>query len=333
MEITTEKKISKHHLHDKAYKELFENKEIFIEFLHTFIVSDQLLKVEIENLIRVDKEFLLKDYHKKEADIVYRLKLEDNTDASTNGKEVLFYIIFELQSTVDHNMSFRLLDYMVQVWNQEIKNKSLYGAKKQLPQIVPIVFYNGGTKWHAPMKFNQCVLTTSVFQESFVDSHYLLVDVNTYSESQLLEMSNTIALIVLLDQKVKGNDIKTYFHKIEKINQQKDKIPTEKFALIINFLKVLVENRLSKEVDEETRNRIIKELKEEKNMPHALDLVLDHAIELAKEKALVEGKIEGKNESKIEIAKAALLEGASIEFVAKITQLDMATIKSLVEEK
>jgi predicted transposase/invertase (TIGR01784 family) len=49
----------------------------------------------------------------------------------------------------------------------------------------------------------------------------------------------------------------------------------------------------------------------------------------AREDGIEEGKKEGKNERTIEIAKNALSKGSSIEFIHKITGLDVETINSI----
>jgi hypothetical protein len=82
--------------------------------------SDWVKDIDENDLIRVDKEFILQDYRKKEADIVYRMKIKE-TD-SHRVHEVIFYILLELQSSVDRMMPFRLLTYMTQIWQQEVKN-------------------------------------------------------------------------------------------------------------------------------------------------------------------------------------------------------------------
>jgi predicted transposase/invertase (TIGR01784 family) len=52
----------------------------------------------------------------------------------------------------------------------------------------------------------------------------------------------------------------------------------------------------------------------------------------AKEEGIKEGIKEGETKGKIETAKAALIEGSSVEFVAKITGLPIATILQLKDE-
>ena len=53
------------------------------------------------------------------------------------------------------------------------------------------------------------------------------------------------------------------------------------------------------------------------------------SINYAREEGLVEGEAKGRNESLAEVARNALAQGASLDFVQKITGLDMQTIASL----
>lgn len=59
-------------------------------------------------------------------------------------------------------------------------------------------------------------------------------------------------------------------------------------------------------------------------------------LHLARQEGIAEGlelgKEKGIYEDKLEVAKAALLEGASIEFVSKITKLDIQTIQKIQED-
>ncbi len=55
-----------HQKQDKGYKKLFESKDMFLEFLQTFVKEDWVKDINEDDLIRVDKEYVLQDYRKKE---------------------------------------------------------------------------------------------------------------------------------------------------------------------------------------------------------------------------------------------------------------------------
>ncbi|MFZ5591259.1 MAG: Rpn family recombination-promoting nuclease/putative transposase, partial [Bacillota bacterium] len=103
-----------HQPHDKGYKFLLKNKETFLQLLRSFVSAPWVQSIDPQSLVLVDKSYISQEFAEKEADIVYRLK-------STHG-DVIFYVLLELQSTVDYLMPFRLLLYMVEIWREGYNN-------------------------------------------------------------------------------------------------------------------------------------------------------------------------------------------------------------------
>jgi predicted transposase YdaD len=77
-------------------------------------IPSQSILFDETHLLAVDKSYILPDFSGKEADLVYRLKLDE--------QEVIFYVLMELQSTVDFQMPYRLLLYQVEIWRDYMKN-------------------------------------------------------------------------------------------------------------------------------------------------------------------------------------------------------------------
>ena len=96
-----------HHPHDKGYKQLLSNKKTFLELIRTFVREDWAKEIDEDDLVLVNKSYILQDFSEKEADVVYRLR--------TREDDVIFYVLLELQSTVDYTMPFRLLLYMTEI--------------------------------------------------------------------------------------------------------------------------------------------------------------------------------------------------------------------------
>ncbi|MFZ5592071.1 MAG: Rpn family recombination-promoting nuclease/putative transposase [Bacillota bacterium] len=152
-----------HQPHDKGYKYLLKNKDAFLQLLRSFVPAPWVQNIDPQSLVLVDKSYITQEFADKEADIVYRLK-------STEG-EVIFYVLLELQSTVDYQMPFRLLLYMVEIWGEIYNNtpqKERESKHFRLPAIIPLVLYNGKPRWTAATSF-QDILAAS---EQFAD--YLL---------------------------------------------------------------------------------------------------------------------------------------------------------------
>ncbi|WPZ19212.1 Rpn family recombination-promoting nuclease/putative transposase [Geobacillus subterraneus] len=142
--------------HDVGYKYLFSNKKVFLQLLNTFVKKEWIKKLDEQHLQKIEKSFILHDFIEKEADIIYEMKTEE--------QDVYFYILLELQSSVDYSMPFRLLQYMYELWRDIIKNtdqREFKSKKFKLPVIVPIVLYNGQNKWTAPLAFKDYLFSAT----------------------------------------------------------------------------------------------------------------------------------------------------------------------------
>ena len=182
--------------YDKAYKELLQKERNFLELIQSFINEDWVKGVDENCLEKADKEFVTPEFDKRESDIVYRLNLKD--------REVIFYCLLEMQSSVDFTMPFRLLCYIVELLREVYRNTDEKERERKgfrFPAVVPIVLYNGEANWTALKEFKKVFKSYKEFGNHLLDFEYLLIDVNSYSDEELLEVANVISSIFYLDQK------------------------------------------------------------------------------------------------------------------------------------
>ena len=125
---------------------------------------------------------------------IYKVKID--------GKEVYFYLL-ELQSTVDFQMPYRLLLYMVEIWRSILKDMGSKEAEKKdfkLPVIVPCVLYNGENNWTVVRSFRETLVRNEDFGEFVLDFKYILFDVRRYSDEILLNLANVIGAAFFVDK-------------------------------------------------------------------------------------------------------------------------------------
>ncbi len=166
-----------HMPHDTGYKYLLSSKKAFIQLIRSFIKTGWAKQVDETNLVRIDKSFILQNFQNKEADLIYRAKLKE--------KDVIFYVLMELQSTVDFLIPYRLLLYMTEIWRDIFKNISQKEAERKgfrLPVIVPIVLYNGQETWNVPLNFKETLDSFELFVEHVLDFRYNLISVSSYDQ-------------------------------------------------------------------------------------------------------------------------------------------------------
>jgi len=287
-----------HHIHDKTYRNFFENKGIFLELLQSFVKETWTAELKAEQLIEDKSHYILRDFEEAEADIVYR--------ASIEGREVVFCILLELQSTVDYSMPIRLFYYIAEIWRKYLKGFEKEAVKKKafnLPPVIPIVLYNGDKSWTAATSFKDKIQNADMFSEYVIDFKYILINVNDYSKEDLVAIQNTVSAVFLLDQKIDSIEfieraalVATEFKALSEEHKLKLKdwldyvIEAPIRQVVLNLLEASEE-----EVSKMTAN-ITKTFRDEKE-------------QAVKEKAL-------------EVAKKMLAKGMNLEDVLEITGLD-----------
>lgn len=307
---------------DTGYKYILYCKKVFIELLKSFVKEGWVNQIDESNIMNVDKSYIADDFKTKESDLVYKVSFKDS--------EVIFYVLIELQSSVDFKMPYRLLSYMMGIWNDIVKDAGSSSRKKdfKLPAIIPIVLYNGISNWTACKSYKEMILEHEDFGEYMVDFKYILIDVNRYSDDELLKLSNLIGSVFLLDKKVKNKE--TIISKVEKLLGVVKSLNLEEKELFSNWVSNIIGSRISKE----ERNKLVKSLKESEGMEMVYNLqrTMDKEFDRIWKDGAYQGKLEGKLEGKLDTAREALRLGAEIDFVKKITGLDIETLQSLKKE-
>ena len=318
-----------HNPHDKGYKQLLTNKKTFLELIRTFVQEEWVNEIDEDGLLLVDKSFVLEDFSEKEADVVYRLRMKE--------RDVIFYVLLELQSTVDFLMPFRLLQYMVQIWRETYNNTPKEERDRKdfrLPAIVPAVLYNGKNSWTAKMNFREMLSNHKIFGGRVLDFNYILFDVNRYKDQELYEMANLIASVFVLDQTMSHKEL---IRRLRKLIGVLRKLTLDEFRQIIVWLKNVIKPRMPAHLQKEV-DRIMEEANqlEVEFMIMNLEVTLDEMQQQAKKEGIDEGIKEGIKEGElkkaVETARAALKEGISVDVICKITALDKEIVQKLKNE-
>jgi len=304
-----------HNPHDKGYKYILSIKRLFVELLRSFVDQGWAQNINPEDVELVDKSFILPDFKNREADLVYKVNID--------GNNIYFYLL-ELQSSVDYQMPYRLLLYMVEIWRTVLKDSDKKEAAKKdfrLPVIVPCVLYNGTDKWTAKRSFKETLFKYEEFGDLAVNFQYILFDVRRYKDEDLLELANLIASVFFIDKTTdRSNEL---LKRLNKVVEKLKGLSSEDTYIMYNWLKKIVARDIKGKFEKEIDDIFQKEGKVE-NMVYAIERVI--------KKEKMDAKKEGKMEEKIQIAKEMLREGDSVEKISRITKLSVDEIEKLLKD-
>ena len=311
-----------HQPHDTGYKYLLTRERIFKELLDSFVKEGWVDKIDAGTLRLDDKTYILPDFSKKESDLVYHLTIE--------GQAVVFYVLLELQSTVDFQMPHRLLFYMIEIWRNFLKNISEGETKRKgfrLPAIIPLVVYNGQGEWTIPRNYRELLSGQELFADHVLNFKYILIDINRFREEELLKLPNLIKTIFLMDRARNPVEIMQQFHKIENILTG---FTVSDYQLFKTWVEKILSRGLPVEKQTEMK-KIIEESDPEEvsEMISNVERVLKEAFEKTQMDSLAIGEMKGREESKLEVAERMLSENFSIDLVARITGLSYVEVEKI----
>lgn len=306
-------------IHDKSYKSLYSNKEIFLDLIKEMLDVPWSKNLNPDDLILVNKSYITSDYEEKESDIVYR--------ANVGNAEVIFYVLLEFQSTVDYRMPLRLFFYISEILREYAKNANHKANDKnvKVPAVIPIVLYNGNSPWDAAKSFRKIVSNEELFGDSIIDFRYNLFDVNNeFTKEDLLKHRTITSAIFLLDQKIKPIE---FLQRIKAIALFFNNLNEKE----IQVLKHWIENSVQEELAEEAIKILSSSKEEVEKMVSSNAFILTEMEEEAKRK----GKEEGLKEGKVEILMKLLLKKfkkVPQNYLDKIKKLPIETVELITIE-
>ena len=312
--------------HDTGYKYLLSSKKAFIQLVRSFIKTGWAEQIDEADLVRIDKSFILQDFKNKEADLVYRARLKE--------QDVIFYILMELQSTVDFLIPYRLLLYMTEVWRDIFKNVSYKEAERKsfrLPVIVPIVLYNGQAQWTVPLHFKETLNSPELFLDQVVDFQYILINVNSYQEEELLQLSNLLGAVFLVDQ---AKSIAEIIERLKKLSGVIKKMEPEEFRLFISWTENILTRGISSVKKEEITGIMKKSHPEEvetmiSNVERVIKKSLKDAEKQGEKQGIEKGMRRGIERGIIKVAEQMLAAGEDIEKIMRYTGLSREEVEEI----
>jgi hypothetical protein len=177
--------------HDSSYKFLFSTPELVRDLIMGFVPDEWLHTLDYTTLEKVPGSYITEDFRSRADDVVWRVKV--------GGEWVYLYLLIEFQSTVDKYMALRMMVYQGLLYQDLIKRGEVL-ADGRLPPILPIVLYNGSSRWTAAKDVGELIPPVPGLVAQFKPAlKYLLIDENAYSETELASLKNLVAAVFRIE--------------------------------------------------------------------------------------------------------------------------------------
>jgi hypothetical protein len=132
--------------HDSLFKRVISVPVNAASLVRVTFPAELVERLDLANLELVPGSFVDESLNSLHSDVLMRTRLD--------GEETLVYALMEHQSSPDPLMAFRMLRYMMRVWDGWLEgNKNA----KRLPLILPLVVYQGDRRWTHPTELRELI--------------------------------------------------------------------------------------------------------------------------------------------------------------------------------
>ena len=122
----------------------------------------------------------------------------------TPDREIYVISLIEHKSAVDYDVAMQLLRYMSVIWHDyktkqnAIKKDANRRKSFRYPLIIPFVYYEGEDKWTADLHLKDRIEFAEEMSEYIPDFRYHVVSVHQYTNEELSEKGDEMALVMLI---------------------------------------------------------------------------------------------------------------------------------------
>ncbi|MFT3772193.1 MAG: Rpn family recombination-promoting nuclease/putative transposase [Minicystis sp.] len=128
--------------HDSFFKAAFSDPANAAGLVRHLVRRSIASRIDWSTMQLVPGSFVAPDLRGRHSDLLFTARCSD--------KEVLIYILLEHQSTDDPLMAFRVLVYMIRIWERCVRERP---AITRLPAILPLVVHHSRQGWTSPTSF------------------------------------------------------------------------------------------------------------------------------------------------------------------------------------
>ena len=333
---------------DRAFRNFLSDKVLFFQFLRRFLRFGTLEGVGLEDIELENVSFISQELVARESDVLYRIR--------RGGKETYIYILVEHQSSVDHLMPFRLLAYMVRIWERCVEEAGSKSRRKSylLPPVIPVVFYDGMQKWTVASTFVEKVENGDAFAGFVPNFSYHLMVLGKRTSEELLAFRDALGGLLYLANPSKEEDLSMT---VRRLLEYRKLLPLEEREILsrhfAGYLTILAKREgvdlsgMAEEIASEEEaekmvtyvQREIRKIRKEGRLEGREEGRMEGRME-GRQEGRQEGRMEGRQEAMqesarktLESARKMLSRGFDAAQVADVLDLPLEQVRALAESE
>ena len=290
-----------HHFPDRSMRRLLQDPD-YVRYLVEIIAPDLVEYLDFGRGSQQNRTFISAGLRERESDVLLCVPFRDPSE----GEEVLIYLLIEHQSSTDPAMGYRMLSYIVKIWEDQCREwPSGPGRRRRLSPILPIVFYTGDQRWSSPVSVTTVMDIPKVLERFVPRFDTLFLDVKTADGDILTKPGHPFGwlLRVLQEENAGASELREVLATAVSELSQFDASQVSQVQEALLYFILLILHRRS----DDEREELIALVKQHSRDESEVGIMAQTAAELLVEQGKAEGIVEGKAEGIVEGKREAVL--------------------------
>ena len=314
------------HFFDRSIRRLLQDPE-FVQGLVKIIAPELVPLLDFSRAVQQNRSFISDALRERESDVLLRVPFQEGPDS----EELLIYILIEHQSTVDPTMGFRLLSYMMEIWQEQWRMlQSGPGERRGLDPILPIVFYTGEGQWTSPLSLTTIMEVPEVLARFVPTFDTLFLGLKAVPPEMLTESRHPFGWLLSVLQKEdagKSEISEALVAAVLALSELDEKQRSQVQQVLLYFIQLIVYRRAADE-----REDLIELMKQHSRDENEVVTMAQTTADLLIEQGKVEGIVEGKQGAILQLLEFRFQQVPET-LTARITSIEtLSTLDRLFEQ-
>ena len=286
------------HFPDRSFRRLLQDWE-YVRGLVRIIAPYLEEFLDFSRITYQNRSFISKALQERESDVLLSVPFQEDTDAEA----LLIYILIEHQSTVDKTMGFRLLSYMVQIWEsqrREWETEKIPENERRLQPILPILLYTGERPWPTPVSLTTIMDVPEILERFVPSFDTLFLGVKETEAEALTQSGHPLGWLLRVLQKEHSEQTEEIREALTDAVSHLASIDEDfapQVAEALRYFVQLIFHRRSLEERDTLVDIIRQHIQDDKELETMAQTTAEFLIEQGKAEARAEAKVEAKQEA------------------------------------
>jgi predicted transposase/invertase (TIGR01784 family) len=206
--------------HDHFFRMMMSDIRVAREFFETHLPKEVLAVTNL-NKLELQSGTYINDMRKESiADMLFKTEIA--------GQTAYIYLVVDHQSRPDELMPFRVLKYICNFIEQDLKST----GNKRIPLILPIVVYHGKQPWNYSNDINELVDAPKHLVDAYFLKPFSLIDLNKI-EDEVLKQNMWLGVMELTLKHIFAKDMLPYITDIIELLKNLEKADGKNFIEVV----------------------------------------------------------------------------------------------------